>query len=88
VFNPTLGNAATTGVPCTVNDGAWFALSGDVNGFPTGADNRVMLMQITCPTGELEYQINVQVFDEAIGANSLYYAHNLQGPMGQCGWCS
>jgi len=85
LFDPTFGNGFPVGIPCTVNDGAWFALNGDVNGLPTGVDNRVLLMQVTCPTGELEYQINVQVFDNGVGANSLYYAHNLQGPMGIVG---
>ena len=84
-FNSTFANAFPVGTFCNVNDGAWFALSGDVNGLPTGIDNRVLLMQVTCPTGQLEYQINVQVFDNGLGANSLYYAHNLQGPMGVIG---
>ena len=85
LFNPTFSNAATVGAPCDINDGAWFALNGDVNGFPTGVDNRVLIMQVTCPTGELEYQINLQLFDNGNGATPFYYAHNLQSPMGQIG---
>jgi hypothetical protein len=85
LFNPTFGNAATVGAACDINDGAWFALNGDVNGLPTGVDNRVLIMQITCPTGELEYQINIQLFDNGDGANPIYYAHNLQSAMGQIG---
>ncbi|MEY3398111.1 MAG: hypothetical protein RL220_705, partial [Bacteroidota bacterium] len=50
-FNPTMVSNPY-GTPCAVNDGAWFALSGDVNGFPTGDDHRVLLMQVTCPEGQ------------------------------------
>jgi hypothetical protein len=83
-FNPTFVTNPF-GTPNPVNDGAWFALAGDVNGFPTGADNRVQLLQVTCPTGTLQYQINVQVFDAGLGANSLYYCHTLEGAPGVIG---
>jgi hypothetical protein len=83
-FNPTFV-ANPFGTPNPVNDGAWFALTGDVNGFPTGVDNRVLLMQVTCPTGALQYQINIQVFDAGLGANSLYYCHTLEGAPGIIG---
>ncbi|MDZ4750992.1 MAG: hypothetical protein SGI87_05200, partial [Flavobacteriales bacterium] len=85
LFNQTFGNGFPVGSPCTVNDGAWFSLNGDINGFATGVDNRVLLMQITCPTGQLEYQINIQMFNNGNGATPLYYAHNLQSPMGTIG---
>jgi hypothetical protein len=85
LFSPGFGNSAVVGTPVAVNDGAWFALSGDVNGFPTGADNRVLIMQMTVPTGSLAYAINIQIHDEGVGTNSLYYAHTLEGPIGEIG---
>jgi uncharacterized repeat protein (TIGR01451 family) len=84
-LNPTFGNTFTIGQPSSVNDGAWFALSGDVNGFPVGDDHRVLLMQLTCPQDQLLFAINLQIFDEGVGANSLYYCHTLEGDPGELG---
>ncbi len=56
----------------TMIDGSWFALMGDVNGLPTGDDNRVLLAQITTD-GELGYCLNLQVFPLGVGSNAQLY---------------
>lgn len=77
-FDLTFGNSNSTGFPVEITDGSWSATLGDVNGYPSGLDNRVLLMQVTCPTGTLEFQINLLVFNEGQAENPLYYVHYLQ----------
>jgi hypothetical protein len=77
-FDLTFGNSNSTGYPVEINDGSWSASLGDVNGYPSGYDNRVLLMQVTCPTGTLEFQINLLIYDAGNPANPLYYVHELQ----------
>jgi hypothetical protein len=84
-FNPTFASANEVGIPNPINDGAWFALVGDPNGFPSGPDNRILIMQITCPTGALEFQINLQLFNDGNPNDEMYYCHDLEGPAGQIG---
>lgn len=59
-----------------VNDGAFFVPNdGSCNGFGVGCDYRVLLAQVTVPTGTLEYRFNISIFDEAIGAAEMIYVH-------------
>jgi hypothetical protein len=74
----TFGSSHPIGEPSQFINGNWFAMPGDVNGFPTGPDNRVLIMQVTCPTGTLQFQINLIVHDEGNVNNSLRYVHTLQ----------
>jgi hypothetical protein len=61
----------------SVCDGAVYALNGDVNGFPVGPNNRVLLFQVTLPNAQqLTYNINLQIFNEGIGANEIRYVWN------------
>jgi hypothetical protein len=72
VWAASLGTVA--GPALDVCDGAIYALNGDLNGFPTGPLNRVLLFQITMPAANtLSYKINVQVFNEGVGLNEIRY---------------
>ncbi|MDZ4752297.1 MAG: hypothetical protein SGI87_11825, partial [Flavobacteriales bacterium] len=84
---PSFGTAAGPAAPAAmINDGAWFSLNGDVNGLPVGPQKRVLLAQVTCPTGTLAYQLNLQIFDAGIGNNQVLYAHTFTGdPVGFVG---
>ncbi len=78
--------AAPFGPDLLMVDGAWFLPNdGSCNGFPVGPDNRVLIAQVTVPTGTLEYALNISMFDEGVGANQLIYVHNLQSPPGFVG---
>jgi hypothetical protein len=77
-FDATFGNGYPAGVPVEITNGSWSADIGNQNGFPTGPQNKVLLMQITCPTGTLEFQINLLIYDAGNPANPLYYVHELQ----------
>ena len=63
-----------------MQDGSWFATNSagaNDQGLPFGLDNRVLLAQVAIPIGStLEYCLNLQIFDEAIGANSVEYVWN------------
>lgn len=84
-FNPTFASANEIGTPNPVDDGAWFALAGDPNGYPTGPDNRILIMQVTCPTAQLEFQISIQLFDNGNGNTPLMYCHTNEDPPGLIG---
>lgn len=74
IFNSFL--TAPTGVDLNMCDGAIFAITGDINGFPVGPLNRVLIAQITMPAANtLSYNLNIQVFNEGngVGANQLRY---------------
>jgi len=76
----------TFGPDLTLMDGSWFIPNdGSCNAFPTGPDNRVVLAQVTVPTGSLEYWLNISIFDEGIGRNQLIYVHSWQDPPGNVG---
>ncbi|MBL7941998.1 MAG: hypothetical protein JNM00_04495, partial [Flavobacteriales bacterium] len=88
ITNPA-GQIATTFAPgggglgpdLTVSDGSWFIPNdGSCNGFGQAPDNRILLAQVTIPSGTLEYWLNIAIFDEAIGANQLIYVHTQQEP--------
>jgi len=55
----------------TIIDGAWFTTNGNVNGV-AGADLKILLGQFTTD-GVLELCVNLQVFDNGVGVNDLYY---------------
>ena len=59
-------------------DGAIFATNGNPNALPTGPNNRVLLGQFTT-TGDLSFNINVNVFDggDGVGGNLQYIAYDV-----------
>jgi hypothetical protein len=48
---------------------------------PTGSDFRVLIAQVTVPTGSLVYALNVNVFSTAASSTIFRYVHTLDGPM-------
>ncbi|MBL7943903.1 MAG: T9SS type A sorting domain-containing protein [Flavobacteriales bacterium] len=71
----------------TIADGSWFIPNdGSCNGFGQAPDNRVLIAQVTVPTGTLEYWLNISLFDEAQGANQLVYVHTQQDEPGEIGF--
>ncbi|MDZ4823688.1 MAG: hypothetical protein SH856_09525 [Flavobacteriales bacterium] len=74
------------GPDLTLEDGAWFIPNdGSCYGFPSGADNRILIAQVTLPTGTLEYWLNISIFDEALGTNQMIYVHTQQAQLGMVG---
>jgi hypothetical protein len=77
-FDDSFGDA--NGPNLALYDGSWFTLNANGcndNGLPIGPDNRVLIAQIKVNTGQdLAYTLNVQIFDEAIGENTLFYVGN------------
>jgi hypothetical protein len=63
-----------------MTDGSWFSTNTagfNAQGLPFGPDNRVLLAQVAIPLGStLEYELNIQLFDEAIGSNNIEYVWN------------
>ena len=53
-------------------DGSWFTFPGDVNSSNDAVDGRILLGQITT-TGDVMYQLNVQVLDGGLGGTALLY---------------
>ncbi|MDZ4824535.1 MAG: hypothetical protein SH856_13840, partial [Flavobacteriales bacterium] len=77
------------GPDLTMEDGAWFIPNdGSCYGFPSGVDNRILIAQVTVPTGTLEYWLNIAIFDEALGTNQMIYVHTQQAPPGLVGTIS
>jgi hypothetical protein len=75
VFVSSFGTAASA-PNLNVCDGAVYAIIGDPNGFGVGPNNRVLLFQATVPAGTLQYNLNLQVFDNGVGANEIRYVWN------------
>lgn len=83
---PATFASAPYGPTLQMEDGSWFvANDGSCYGFPTGLDNRILIAQISVPTGTLTYCLNISVYDEAVGANQLIYVHGEQDPPGFVG---
>ena len=63
-----------------MTDGSWFATNttgANAQGLPFGPDNRVLLAQVAIPAGStLEYCLNIQLFNEAIGSDNIEYVWN------------
>ncbi|MGB0138000.1 MAG: hypothetical protein ACPF83_12250, partial [Flavobacteriales bacterium] len=74
-FADALGAAATSGVDLVLTDGTWYTSVDQVNAYGTGTDFRVLLGQVTC-SGDVEYQLNIQLNDGGIGGNILQYVWN------------
>ena len=74
-FADALGAAATSGADLVLTDGTWFTTPDQVNAYGTGTDFRVLLGQVTC-SGDVEYQLNVQLNDGGIGGTVLQYVWN------------
>ena len=57
--------------------GGWFALNGDANGIAANSsDQRVLVAQLTTD-GAVEGNFYVQVFENGIGANALFFNFNI-----------
>ena len=64
-----------------INDqagGTWYVLNGTPNGLPN-SDGRVLLMQITT-AGDVSGTLNMQIFQNGVGSNSLYNTYAFDGP--------
>ena len=71
-FDNALGGFATSGADLVLTDGTWFTTPDQVNALGTGPDFRVLLGQVTC-SGDVEYQLNVQLNDGGVGGAVLQY---------------
>jgi hypothetical protein len=73
-FTPALGANFILG------DGAWFGSNTpgcNDQGLPFGPNNKVLLAQIALPVGgSLEYNLNLQLFNEAVGPDEIDYVWN------------
>ena len=58
--------------------GAWYVLNGVSNGLPDAVNNRVLIMQMTT-SGDFAGTMNVQVFENGVGAESLYMTFDFDG---------
>jgi hypothetical protein len=66
-----------------VTEGIIFVLNdGNCNGHGQGTDHRVLLAQMTVPTGTLYYCLNLQVIDDGLAGNSLIYVNDTGDPAG------
>ena len=76
-FDPGFG---ATGGNIAIDDnvgGTWFALNGDANGIAANhPDNQVLIAQLTTD-GEVEGNFYVQIFENGIGANALFFDFNI-----------
>ena len=79
LLTPAFGSSSEFGTPALISDGGWFTFAGDSNGLPVGDDNRVLLMQVSCPQDELVFALNIRIWDESIAANAISYVHTLDG---------
>lgn len=70
---PNAWNTSEWGPDMHLQDGAWFVPNspGNVNGLPQGANNRVLLAQVTTDD-VLSYDLNLQVIFESNGVDSIY----------------
>ena len=57
--------------------GAWYVLNNTPNGLPD-ADGRVLFMQITT-AGEVSGTMNVQIFENGVGSESIYNTYDFSG---------
>ena len=57
--------------------GAWYVLNNTPNGLPD-TDGRVLFMQVTT-AGELSGTINVQIFENGVGSESIYNTYDFSG---------
>ena len=59
--------------------GAWYVLNGNPNGLPDTENNRVLFAQLTT-SGVVSGTVNVQIFVEGDGSQSLYQTYSFSGP--------
>ena len=57
--------------------GAWYVLNNTLNGLPD-ADGRVLFMQVTT-AGEISGTINLQIFENGVGSESIYNTYDFAG---------
>ena len=58
--------------------GAWYILNGSSNGYPDAENNRVLLAQLTTE-GTISGVVNVQIFENGSGSNSIYLTFGFNG---------
>ena len=58
--------------------GAWYVLNGSSNGYPDAENNRVLMAQLTTE-GTISGVVNVQVFENGLGSNSIYLTFGFNG---------
>ncbi len=76
-FDPGFGTAGDDIVIDDAVGGSWFALNGDANGIAANsADQRVLIAQLTTD-GDVEGNFYVQVFENGVGANSIFFNFNI-----------
>jgi hypothetical protein len=66
-----------------MQDGSWYThnLAGcNANGFGIGPTNKILIAQVTIPsTDNLVYNLNIQIFLNAVGSDAAYYVHDPSG---------
>ena len=73
IFEERLGPISSGfGSGLLVQDGAWFSTPDQINCYPQGPDNRILLAQVTC-AGDVIYNLNVQVLDGGAGGDEVLY---------------
>ena len=76
-FDPGFGTPGGNIVMDDAVGGSWFALNGDNNGIAAShPNNEVLIAQLTTD-GEVEGNFYVQVFENGVGANSLFLNFNI-----------
>lgn len=76
-FEPGFGG---TGGNIVINDnvgGTWFALNGDANGIAVNSANQHVLIAQLTTDGDVQGNFYVQVFENGIGANALFFDFNI-----------
>lgn len=76
-FDPGFGNP---GSDIVINDavgGSWFALNGDANGIAANSANQQVLIGQLTTSGDVEGNFYVQIFENGIGANALFFNFNI-----------
>ena len=58
--------------------GAWYVLNGAPNGLPDAENSRVLFAQLTT-SGTISGVVNVQIFEEGAGSQSLYKRYEFSG---------
>ena len=76
-FSPASGGMVAYGPNLGTEPGEeliWFVLPSEVNAYGQPPDNRVLLAQVTVPTGTLYYKLNLQVLDDCFDFRVRYVA--------------
>lgn len=83
-FAPASGGLVAFGPSLGTQPGEellWFVLPTEPNAYGQPPDNRVLLAQVTVPTGTLYYRLNLQILDDWPLSKSMVYQHTLEEPL-------